>query len=192
MSTFFAILIITGILALLFFTIGRYSDEQVEEEENPLEEENPPLTKREKFLHDVMFEIEALKANAIPEEIERLNLSNFDPTHSERCIYGQMTGRCDTIRAHELMNESCIRLVDTKSSNLITQPQFLGPAHSNKLPIESDKFVVNGEYDKNKIWPGRVRSYAYLSALEGYILTENANIEGVMAFLKGETDSMEL
>jgi hypothetical protein len=58
--------------------------------------------KKAEFLSLVQKELDTIKAKATKEEIGRLNLNTFNHTHTENCIYGQMTGNCDSVRANEL------------------------------------------------------------------------------------------
>lgn len=68
------------------------------------------ITKKQ-FLSDVMHEIEMLKEHATLVEKERLDFKQFDPADIQCCIYGQLTGSCESNRAKELMDLSCIRVL---------------------------------------------------------------------------------
>lgn len=59
-----------------------------------------------------------------------------------------------------------------------------------------DRFL-NGKPGMNEMFvisQGRfiARNYQYLSALEGYICLRDANVEGVIAYIKGDVDSVDL
>lgn len=58
--------------------------------------------KKEIFLNLVMVEIDHIKEHATSEEKDKLNLETFDNSFGDKCIYGQMTGNCNTKRAKEL------------------------------------------------------------------------------------------
>lgn len=58
-------------------------------------------TKR-KFVGEVMEEIEAIKVNATQEEKSKLDFELFRHDIGDRCIYGQMTGWCDSKRSKEI------------------------------------------------------------------------------------------
>lgn len=55
--------------------------------------------KKSEFLVEVMAELDNIKAKATKEEISNLNIEGFNHNHGSRCIYGQMTGDCDSRRA---------------------------------------------------------------------------------------------
>ena len=137
---------------------------------------------KEQFLLDVMHEINMLKQHATQEEISRLDLSTFDHTVIVECIYGQMTHSCMSSRAKELMDLACIRVLDIK----------VGVDSIDGSDIESDEFNINGEYSGQTWNHWNARDFSYLSALEGYICTKNANVEGIIQYLKGEIDTLEL
>jgi len=136
---------------------------------------------KEQFLADVMHEINMLKQHATQEEISRLDISTFDHTRVVECIYGQMTHSCMSSRAKELMDLACVRVLDVK----------VGVDSIDGCDIESSEFNINGEYS-GQTWASIGRNFSYLSALEGYICTKNANIEGIIQYLKGEIDTLEL
>ena len=54
----------------------------------------------------VIREIETLREHATAEEKARLDYIAFDPNNGRTCIYGQMTGHCNSERANELMGLS--------------------------------------------------------------------------------------
>jgi len=144
------------------------------------------LTKRQQFLLDVMHEIDMLKKHATDAEKARLNFDWFDYTRPSQCIYGQLTGSCSNNRAKELMNASCIRVMHLGSRGIheISGEKITSPA-----------FNVNGEY-VGQTWGGSSmrphRSYAYLSALEGYIATKGAKNKAIIEYIKGNTDKLKL
>ncbi len=140
------------------------------------------ITKKQ-FLADVMHEIDALKANADENEINKLNFENFDPISPSHCIYGQMTGNCCSPRAKELMDKCCIRELDlTKIDGDINERDFI-----------EVKEMVNGAYS-GRTWrnDGNGRSYYYLSSLEGYIQLGHSKNKGIIAYLKGERKTLSL
>jgi hypothetical protein len=62
--------------------------------------------KKSDFLAMVQHELDTIKTNATAEEIDKLDFNEFDHCSSRRCIYGQMTGKCDSKRAEELYPKS--------------------------------------------------------------------------------------
>lgn len=94
--------------------------------------------KKSDFLSAVKHEVESLKKFATPKEIERLDLSRFNPDNQEQCIYGQMTGSCESNRAKELMDKSCV--IVTKKVNGVNR--FLRKKFINVAKL------IDGEYSK--------------------------------------------
>lgn len=66
--------------------------------------------KRTDFVQLVRDEIKSLKKNATKKEIAKLNFKSFSHTNSKVCIYGQMTGHCDSDRAMELIPKTFDRI----------------------------------------------------------------------------------
>ena len=58
--------------------------------------------KKSKFLQLVKEELDNIKLNATQDEIDSLDFGAFSSEYSQYCIYGQMTGLCDSDRAREL------------------------------------------------------------------------------------------
>lgn len=147
------------------------------------------ITKKQ-FLADVAKEVEALREHATDEEKERLDFYNFNPRTVRGCIYGQMTRDCESERAHELMNLSCVRQMNIKNGSKVGTTDL-----TDKTFTEIAHFV-NGDYDE-KTWDKNshgflTRTFAYLSALEGYINLKDAKNKNVIAYIKGETDKLVL
>lgn len=140
------------------------------------------------LIADVAHEVKSLRLNATKEELERLNLGKIDPASPSRCIYGQMTDSCDSFRAKELMDESCVRVV--------TEKQFDGVPMSGRLSFEEVKGLKKGKY-KGQTWRTKMssdynRSYSYLSMLELYISLKGARVDNIIAYLKGESEELDL
>ncbi len=55
---------------------------------------------------EVIREIETIRQHATEEEKARLNWEDFHPSSDENCIYGLMTGHCDSVRARQLARMS--------------------------------------------------------------------------------------
>ncbi len=141
--------------------------------------------KKADFLQAVMHEINMLKQHATPEELSKLDFGNLNGAFATTCIYGQMTGDCTTRRAKELMDASCIRVMDI---NFIQKD----------IDIDDPDFNVNGAYTGQSWQPfeegfDRIyRTYRYMSVLEAYIITKDAKNEEVIKYLKGEIDTLIL
>ena len=140
------------------------------------------------FLRDVRHEIESLRKNATEQEKDNLDFRTFYPNNFENCIYGQMTGDCRSPRAKELMDKSCVRVMDI---------ELFGNVYGSNY--EDKAFNVNGKYKSEKSWVdddteyyNRNRQMNYLSVLEGYILLKNAKSENILAYIKGQINNLEL
>lgn len=106
------------------------------------------MRKITKFPKLVIDEAKNLKKFATPEELARLNIKNFDPNHTERCIYGLCTGDCNSSRAMELI-KWCARRVynaaDTfKNAKLNGSPSKKGPRSWLSMPYLSPIEVFIG------------------------------------------------
>lgn len=58
--------------------------------------------KKSEFLALVQEELDTIKVNATKEEIENLDFNRFHHNNTVLCIYGQMTGKCNSVRAIEI------------------------------------------------------------------------------------------
>ena len=134
------------------------------------------------FKSDVEHEIKMLKQHATAAELKRLDFTWFNHMHMKACIYGQMTGSCESKRAKKLMNVSCIRVMELLSG---------GTDIIDNVLMSSTKFKVNGAYT-GQTWEALYRRYSYLSALEGYICTRDAKTEHIIDFLKDTTNTIKL
>jgi len=68
------------------------------------------LTKSE-FINDVIKEVKSLKKHATKRELSKLDFTTFNQQDPKECIYGQMTGDCESDRSKKLMDKSCIRVM---------------------------------------------------------------------------------
>ncbi len=125
----------------------------------------------------VKVEADNIKQHATSEEINRLNFEGLYPSNAERCIYGQMTGNCYSIRANKLIIECATRvykLTDT-SSNALAEVSLNG-----KPKKESD------------------RASNYHSPIEIFIYGSSQTKSGVLNnkrlinYLKGKTNKLKL
>ncbi len=137
------------------------------------------------LIKDVTKEAIALKQNATKAEINRLDFSSLDPEDHCGCIYGQMTGDCRSSRASALIFKSCKRFIDFTSASKI---RTLKDVREN----------VNGETingvnsDKDFLRTRDNGDIKYFSTIESYILMPFAKNNNLVAFLKGETDALNL
>jgi len=143
--------------------------------------------KKRDFLNDVEHEVKMLKKYGTKKELSKLDFEYFNPESPSGCIYGQITGYCESERAKTLMNKSCIRVMDTgpitQTGNIIDN--FSGHTFSNI------KQFINGA-NKGQGWSGSTRIYQYFSALEAYITLKGAKNKHIIKFLKGEVKTLKL
>lgn len=154
------------------------------------------MTEKE-FIQEVEREVRFLKENATKDEL-RVFLdehTQIDPSSMYGCVYGLMTGHCNSDRAKELMEACCVKTVHfPKGCNLHTAKATFGDVQ-NFLngDISSTQIFVEGEGQESR---KRVRSsdggFKYLSYLEGYIYFHEANLEGIMDYLSDKTNKLNL
>lgn len=120
------------------------------------------------FMKSVMDELQNIKNNATQEEISKLNLYEFNPTISDGCIYGQLTGNCFSRRSRELMELGSVKSfsedLDSFNNIKMSRPKIINSASSRAF-----------------------------TALEFYICHVPKNMHTSMfQFLKGEIETIEL
>jgi len=129
-----------------------------------------PVTRRE-FIRDVKAEIEHIKSHATAKEIARLYFGTFNSNCAYSCIYGQMTGCCDSRRAKILMRKKYEYLCVSAS----------GP--------------INGDYIKpTKAFASQsMESGSNFTALEKYLyMTGTATHKRIIDYLKGEIKTLDI
>ena len=128
------------------------------------------MTKRKQIMFKlVKEEADNLKNNLTLIERLKLSLTLLDPCSSTQCIYGQLTGDCDSDRAIELIKTCCSRAygflfdITMKDSPVIGSPKKLSRGNFWS-PIEV--FIVQ---DENQ---------------------DNGNNEQLVKYLKGEINTL--
>ncbi len=121
--------------------------------------------RKKDFLVEVMNEIDIIKAKATPEEISRLNIDNFNHTIFCNCIYGLMTGDCDSVRALDMYPKqyAAISGNDTKDYTPFTKQNMARGSYGGFTPLEKYLYMVLRPMHKK-----------------------------IIAYLKGETEVLEL
>jgi hypothetical protein len=131
---------------------------------------------------DVKKEAEALRVHATKEELGSLNLDQLFPESIYKCIYGLMTGNCSSVRAAMLINTCACRYVKDACLTEIQEQGF-----------ERIQKKVNGANVVNFVKERTEGPYTrHYSAIEAYILLPEARNENLIAYLKGETETLEL
>lgn len=132
---------------------------------------------------DVRKEAEALRVHATAEERGRLDIKELDPSGVTDCIYGQMTGCCYSRRAALLIHKSCVQFFANG---------MLPDMEDDNVDMERIRSNVNGKKVKGFVKARTNLEGTHYSAIEAYILLPEAKNENLIAFIKGETDNLEL
>ena len=135
------------------------------------------ITKKQ-FLADVEHEIDMLKLHATDEEKEYLDFDSFDPDKPKKCIYGQITGNCNSHRAMQLMQLGCVRIVHNPGNRAYKFTEMKPRINGAFMPETWDR-------DRDD-FPN------FLSCLEAYILLDDAKNKQIIQYIKGETDTLTL
>lgn len=141
---------------------------------------------KKQFLDEVTQEIENIKKFTTKQEKQNLNIYYFDPDNKYYCIYGQLTGSCESRRAIELMNKCCKRYCffyfDIENSFLFHYREIKRAIWHTQMP--DNFFDSSGCY--------YVRNFSYYSLLEAFIKYKNANNESIISYIKGKTNKLVL
>lgn len=134
------------------------------------------MTRKQVMEQLVKKEAKNLKKNATLEEIKKLNFAQLFPQSVSYCVYGQLTGDCNSQRASELINKCCDRVYEA-------------------LPYTPPKNTkLNGKPSgENR---SEVNMIKYWSPIEVYIQQTgnqgNGNNEKLIKYLKGESIRLNL
>lgn len=137
----------------------------------------------EQFLEDVRQEAQALRENATKEELAKLNFDKLRPSRPSGCIYGLMTGHCDSRRGTELIFICCPRYVNNPQSKCTPLKNLVEHVNGSK---------IKGVESADDFYDHRERGFYHLSAIEAYIMSPEGNNENLISYLKGEIDTLEL
>lgn len=88
----------------------------------------------------VIKEINNLIIHATKTERRRLNYKYFNPNHTTKCIYGQMTGSCDSERAKQLLNKCAVPVSTDIDKNIISIDKRYNKNFDKKGSYRSDVF----------------------------------------------------
>lgn len=143
--------------------------------------------KKADFLNAIAHEVKTLREIATELEISRLSLHGFNPTDSNKCIYGQMTGSCGSKRAKELMDKACIIVANGAIENFQHATYAKAKKFINGKNEGQGWNDDGGSYDHH-----RSRNYEHASALEAYICLKDAKVKNVISYLRGEKKRLVL
>lgn len=132
---------------------------------------------KEQFIDDVKAEAKALREHATKEELGRLDFNNLDPNDKRYCIYGLMTGNCNSERAIELITKCCTRYFHNND--------VMGNMSSFEIAAQR---VNGGTCD---LASARGLEIRYFSSIETYIFFGDRK-RNLIAYLRGETDDLNL
>ena len=116
-------------------------------------------------------EAKKLRKHATPEELGNLMISELDASSYSKCIYGQMTGNCNSWRANQLIIQCAERVYNSING------------------YDDDINNLNGAprevaYDE--------RTEEYFSPIEMFIyFTNNDNKRSLVNYLKGKSDELK-
>ncbi len=129
----------------------------------------------------VKDEAKKLRKLALPKEKDKLKIKSLDSGDRTRCIYGQMTGNCNSERAGELIVNCAKRVYNTApiSSDILRLSKLNGKP--KKIDFNDDD-----------------RTWKYISPIEKFIwLNDNVkggkkeNNEILVDYLKGKTKTLK-
>lgn len=130
----------------------------------------------EQLKEDVMKEAEGLRVHATSEELGHLEAALLRPTDARYCIYGLMcNGDCYSQRAAELIDKCAISHFDMLPDTVEELDAFITDKPKDFLATRIDQM-------SNKIY----------SAIEAYIQLPGSKNANLIAYLRGETETLEL
>ena len=116
----------------------------------------------------VIAEATLLKANALPEELAKLNFAELDGSNKTKCIYGQMTNHCESRRATELIEQCCERVYN--KANWFSECELNGkPTTSSRYHYFSPIEVLIGieEIQSRSKKTGKINQKRLIAFLTG-------------------------
>lgn len=113
-----------------------------------------------------------LRNNITEEEREKLDYDTLDPNDFCSCIYGQMTGHCNSVRAIDLIKKCCTKIYKPSASTDKINGATLGGSPKGKSRGK-DMFDIE-----------------YFSPIEVFIYKYKGSHKKLVNFLKKETDKL--
>lgn len=134
--------------------------------------------KKSKLAELVKKEAKLLKKYATKTELRKLNVLHLNPSHTEKCVYGLMTGNCTSDRAHELISKCA--------------PKTYAGAYKRGFTFVYSLPKLNGKINPEKRDEHSFRSW---SPIEVYILNnkyeEKAELtKNLIDYLKGNRKTL--
>jgi len=131
--------------------------------------------KKVDFLKEVREEIEHIKKHATQHELSNLDYSWFNPFYPNKCIYGMMTGHCDSRRANKLYNKKYGSIGDHNSEDKPTQTLKELVGDDSYFNDDEDFFEIDS-----------------FTPLEVYVSLKDARKRNVVKYLKNEISELKL
>lgn len=129
--------------------------------------------KKSEFLVMVQNELDTIKKIATPKEIRKLNFGTFAYNEGGSCIYGQMTGYCESPRAKMIM------------------PKVFENVQKDNLEIDDEEDKTTYSFREQDFMP-TMSNYGF-TPLEKYLyMVGGAMHKKIIKYLKGEIDSINL
>lgn len=122
---------------------------------------------KQQFHNLVTKEADHIKSFATKEEINKLDFKRLDPVCVLTCIYGQMTGSCGNERARE-----------------ITPKTLPFISNARLLPETTDEWLLRIEKEYH--------SHQAFTPIEAYIVLTDSNNKGLIDYIKGKTNTLNL
>ena len=139
---------------------------------------------KKQFFQEVTDEIENIKKFATDKEKQKLDFDNFDPDFLTSCIYGQLTGDCESDRAIKLIRKCCKRYFHFEENDLYFS--------FDDKTFKDVKIDINGIEMPDDFILDNLRNYEYHSLLEGFIRLRNANNKNIISYIKGDKEKLIL
>ncbi len=153
---------------------------------------------KKEFIAKVEAEVKALKKHATPAEIDKLDRELVDYSHINNCIYGLMTGSCESPRARVLLDQCAQVSVHSRSED--------GSEGRGSEALEdfvfnntfsSFKHLITEEYkedivDQDSEEGDFERTYVYISGVETYIGMKDAKVSHLVRYLRGLDKELKL
>lgn len=137
---------------------------------------------KEQFIWDVINEALAIRENATQEERNNLNYFELNASNIHKCIYGQMTGHCNSDRSLELIRKCCTRYFKQVALRSWSTIDYV---LSNVNGVRVDR-----DFEANR--KARM-SMQHFSAVEIFIATGHRSLNAnLIAYLRGETDELDI
>ncbi len=152
----------------------------------------PKTYTKEQFLKDVAKEARALKKMLTPDEINKLDAASLNPRSYNKCIYGQMTGDCRSVRASELIFNACQRFCHQPNGDLVGAGWDEKGGSFSNLKKNINGKNIDGVNNHTDLRLKREYEIEFYSSLEAYIMLPKSKKANLIAFLRGERKDLVL